>query len=76
MRKNATIERHELYYMAIQAKEGRYEAGPIIDNANNCPLREKLNLSRYRIPEHPTTHAQYSEILHGAENAPTISTKV
>ena len=50
---NTTIEQHELRYVEIQTKEGGYEAGLIIDNTNNCPMQEKLNLAIYRIPEHP-----------------------
>ena len=38
---NATIEQHELYYVAIQTKEGIYDAGLIIGNANNFPLQAK-----------------------------------
>ena len=50
---NDTIEPRELRYVTIKTKEGSYEAGLLIDNANYCPLRGGLNLTRYRAPEPP-----------------------
>ena len=37
--KNSAEEPQELHYVTIQTNEGRYEAGLIIDDANNCPLK-------------------------------------
>ena len=51
-KRDTEIEHHELHYVTIQTKEGSYEAGLIIDNANICPLQAKLNLARYRVRKH------------------------
>ena len=50
---NTETKHQEQYYVTIRTREGRYEAGLIIDNTNNCPMQKKLNMARYRIPEHP-----------------------
>ena len=39
--------------MTIQTTEGRYEATLRVDNTNNCPLQEKLGLTRYSISKPP-----------------------
>ena len=38
-------------YATTQTAEGRYVAVLNIDNASNCPLRRKLHLTGYSIPE-------------------------
>ena len=39
--------------VTIQTKEGQYEATLRVENTNNCPMQEKLGLTRYRISEPP-----------------------
>ena len=39
--------------ITIQTAEGQYEAILRVDNTNNCPLQEKLGMTRYSIPEPP-----------------------
>ena len=39
--------------ITIHTTEGQYEAILRVDNTNNCPLQEKLGLTRYRISEPP-----------------------
>ena len=38
-KRNTEIEHHEPHYVTIQTREGIYEAGHIIDNANNFPVQ-------------------------------------
>ena len=39
--------------VTIQTTEGQYETTLIVDNSNNCPIQQKLGLTRYRILEPP-----------------------
>ena len=52
-KRNTEMEHRELHYVTIQTRGGSHEAGLIIDNTNNCQLQEKLNMTRYRIPQPP-----------------------
>ena len=46
-------ETEEPHYVTIQTSAGSYEEGLIVDKSNNCPLLERHNITRYRIPEQP-----------------------
>ena len=39
--------------ITIQTAEGHYETILTVGNSNNCPLQQKLGLTRYKIPEPP-----------------------
>ena len=55
---NAENETQEQITVTIQNREGQYEATLIAEKDENCPLqkiREKLGLTRYKIPQPPKT---------------------